>query len=68
MLREKKKKEKEKKKMLTLVGLRHSSNQITWMREIKNGWLLESSHETRIAEMDVAQSTFNFNALCVHTA
>lgn len=46
-----------KKKLLTLVGLRHSSSQITWMEEIKNGWLLESSHETRIAEMNVAQST-----------
>lgn len=45
------------KKLLTLVGLRHSSSQITWMEEIKNGWLLESSHETRIAEINVAQST-----------
>ena len=44
------------KKMLTLVGLRHSSSRRTWMEEIKNGWLLESSHETRIAEMNVAQS------------
>lgn len=49
--------EKKKKKMLTLVGLRHSSSQITWKEEIKNGWLLESSHETRIAEMNVAQRT-----------
>lgn len=50
-------KECSSKKTQTVVGLRHSSSQITWIQEIKNWWLLESSHETRIAEMNVAQST-----------
>lgn len=48
---------KKRKKSLILLGLRHSSSQITWMEEIKSGWLLKSSQETRIAEMNVAQST-----------
>lgn len=59
-------KNKTKQKTLTLVGLRHSSSQITWIQEIKNRWLLESSHETRIAEMNLPKALLYFNALCVH--